>query len=116
MTKTGKILTIILFIITVVFLTAVWRIVLVNQQISQAQILVREELNLPNQAVLSGCMYNQKDLIIISLNGEDFFGVKDGQVFVPYILNVGNRLSDKYSGLPVELHDLNPYYVYEFCR
>ncbi|MBU1037171.1 hypothetical protein KKF32_04005 [Patescibacteria group bacterium] len=87
-----------------------------QQQIQQAINLVKNKIDFEEVDYFGGCLHPDNGVTIVSVNHEEFFGVKNGRVFIPYIMNWQEKMSKKYGSLPVESHDINPYYLYEYCR
>lgn len=87
------------------------------KQVQAAMVIVKEKINYQPTDIFSGCVHPENGVVIVSVNHESFFGVKESQVFIPRLTDLDIKLAQKYGAdLPVESHDINPYYLYEYCR
>ena len=88
-----------------------------RQQVQQAIMLVKEKINYQPADYFGGCVYPDNGVVIVTLNHISFLGVKSGQVFIPELARLDIESSKSYGPtLPIEAHDINPYYLYEYCR
>ena len=88
-----------------------------RQQVQQAIMLVKEKINYQPADFFGGCVHPDNNVVIVTLNHESFFGVKNNQVFIPELTKFEIESSKSYGpNLPIEAHNINPYYLYEYCR
>ena len=87
------------------------------QKVQQAISLVKKRITYQTTDVFGGCVHPDNGVVIVSVNHDSFFGVKDSRVFIPELTKIDIESSQAIGpDLPVEAHDINPYYVYEYCR
>jgi len=84
--------------------------------IHQAEILVKEKIKFQPTDVFAGCVHPNNE-IIISVNHEIFFGVRDKKVFIPKLTPWYNdKAKAMASDLAVEDHGEDVYYLMEYCK
>ncbi|HLC64399.1 MAG TPA: hypothetical protein VJK25_03615 [Patescibacteria group bacterium] len=87
------------------------------RQVQAASLLVKEHLVYQPTDRFSGCLHPDNGVVIVSFNRDTFFGVKDGLVFIPLLTPWYNERAQALApDLPVEEHNVNPYYLMEYCR
>ena len=81
----------------------------------QARGLITQQLNVADNEISGSCIYPEdKRFIIVSLNHQDYFIIKDGQVRIYDAIN--NETKKKYPNLPVDNEFVDFYWVLEECR
>jgi len=86
-----------------------------QQKIDSIMPLVKNQLNFSESDNLKACVYDEnKDYIIISLNHQDYFIVKNNQLKIIDLLNTETK--ERYSNLPIDNDFSDIYWVLEYCK
>ena len=81
----------------------------------QARSLIKQQLSITDNEISGSCLYPEdKRFIIVSLNHQDYFVVKDNQVRVYDAINGDTK--KKYPNIPVDDEFVDFYWVLENCR
>ena len=85
--------------------------------VAAATVLVKQKIKYQPIDVFSGCVHPDNGVVVVSVNREVFFSVKNGIVYIPKMTAwYEDKAKAMASDLPLEHHGENPYYLLEYCR
>lgn len=86
-----------------------------QKQVQAATVIVKEKINDQPTDLFSGCVHPD-NLILVTVNRQAVFAVKDNEVFIPRLTDWYNKNAQSWApALPIKDENIDIYYLVENC-